>query len=66
MLNQSVAHSEVFQALRPELIALAYRMLGELARAEDIMQEAWLRWQRAEIEPDSPKRICRRSSRAYA
>jgi RNA polymerase sigma-70 factor (ECF subfamily) len=55
MTNRSAAHAEVFQALRPELIALAYRMLGDLARAEDIMQEAWLRWQRADVTAEAPK-----------
>ena len=37
-----------FEAQRPRLLRLAYRMLGSLAEAEDIVQEAWLRWQRAE------------------
>ncbi|MGI8491574.1 MAG: sigma factor [Acidimicrobiales bacterium] len=30
---------------RPRLFALAYRMLGSVAEAEDILQEAWLRYQ---------------------
>lgn len=34
----------LFEAQRPQLIALAYQMLGELQAAEDIVQEAWLRW----------------------
>jgi RNA polymerase sigma-70 factor (ECF subfamily) len=34
----------IFEEHRPALIALAYRMLGDLARAEDMVQEAWLRW----------------------
>lgn len=34
----------VFQAQRGHLLALAYQMLGELGAAEDIVQEAWLRW----------------------
>lgn len=34
----------VFQAERPRLIAIAYRMLGERAGAEDVVQEVWLRW----------------------
>ncbi|WP_420960198.1 sigma-70 family RNA polymerase sigma factor [Brucella sp. IR073] len=38
----------VFEALRPRLIRIAYRMLGSVAEAEDIVQEAWLRWQGAD------------------
>ncbi|GGA79926.1 RNA polymerase sigma factor SigJ [Brucella endophytica] len=34
----------VFEALRPRLIRIAYRMLGSVAEAEDIVQDAWLRW----------------------
>ncbi len=36
---------ESFEAHRPSLLAIAYRMLGSAAEAEDIVQEAWLRWQ---------------------
>jgi RNA polymerase sigma-70 factor (ECF subfamily) len=36
-------------------VALAYRMLGDVARAEDMVQEAWLRWQRATGDIDSPR-----------
>lgn len=39
--------TEVFQAQRASLLALAYQMLGELSAAEDIVQEAWLRWNTA-------------------
>jgi RNA polymerase sigma-70 factor (ECF subfamily) len=35
----------VFLASRPRLFGIAYRMLGSVAEAEDIVQEAWLRWQ---------------------
>ncbi|CPR13482.1 RNA polymerase sigma factor SigJ [Mycobacterium bohemicum DSM 44277] len=40
-----------FEALRPHLMAVAYRLTGTVADAEDIVQEAWLRWdnQAAEI-----------------
>ena len=41
-----------FLAQRPRLFSLAYRMLGEAGEAEDIVQEAYLRWAgaaRAEI-----------------
>ncbi|GAA0544127.1 sigma-70 family RNA polymerase sigma factor [Paractinoplanes ferrugineus] len=36
-----------FEAERPHLLALAYRMLGSRAEAEDAVQEAWLRFDRA-------------------
>ncbi|MEU8001659.1 RNA polymerase sigma-70 factor [Catellatospora sp. NPDC049111] len=37
--------ASVFASLRPRLFGIAYRMLGSAAEAEDIVQEAWLRWQ---------------------
>ncbi len=37
-----------FEALRPRMLSLAYQMLGEVGAAEDIVQEAWLRWDAAE------------------
>jgi RNA polymerase sigma-70 factor (ECF subfamily) len=39
----------LFEAERPRLLRLAYRMLGSIAEAEDVVQNAWLRWRR--IEP---------------
>ena len=33
-----------FMQLRPRLFGIAYRMLGSRADAEDVLQEAWLRW----------------------
>jgi len=38
---------EAFEAQRPRLLRLAYRMLGSVAEAEDVVQDAWLRWSRA-------------------
>lgn len=35
---------QTFDRLRPRLFALAYRMLGSRADAQDTLQEAWLRW----------------------
>ncbi|WP_448003219.1 RNA polymerase sigma-70 factor [Agromyces bauzanensis] len=35
----------VFRAVRPRLFGIAYRMLGSATEAEDIVQDAWLRWQ---------------------
>ncbi|MEU2159904.1 RNA polymerase sigma-70 factor [Streptomyces chengbuensis] len=44
-----------FLAARPQLFGIAYRVLGSAAEAEDIVQEAWLRWQNADrtdvVEP---------------
>ncbi|MFR0355578.1 RNA polymerase sigma-70 factor [Streptomyces sediminimaris] len=37
-----------FTAARPRLFGIAYRVLGSATDAEDIVQEAWLRWQRAD------------------
>jgi RNA polymerase sigma-70 factor (ECF subfamily) len=37
-----------FEALRPQLTRVAYGMLGSLAEAEDIVQEAWLRLERSD------------------
>src|SRR6267378_3960117 len=39
-----------FEALRPHLMAVAYRLTGTVADAEDIVQDAWLRWSSAEPE----------------
>jgi len=45
----------VFEAHRALLLAHAYRMLGDLGRAEDIVQDAWLRWQGRRDEVVSPR-----------
>ncbi|MFD8005904.1 RNA polymerase sigma-70 factor [Streptomyces mirabilis] len=34
-----------FMAARPQLFGIAYRVLGSVVEAEDIVQDAWLRWQ---------------------
>src|ERR1700754_1956494 len=33
-----------FEGLRPHLLSVAYRLTGTVADAEDIVQDAWLRW----------------------
>lgn len=40
----------VFESERPQLLGLAYRMLGVVADAEDVVQDAWLRWQAADSD----------------
>ena len=37
-----------FMKVRTRLFGVAYRMLGSTAEAEDIVQDAWLRWQTAD------------------
>ncbi|RSM91449.1 hypothetical protein DMH04_00070 [Kibdelosporangium aridum] len=37
-----------FQSVRPRLFGIAYQMLGRAADAEDVVQDVWLRWQRAD------------------
>ena len=39
-----MSDAAAFDALRPRLMRVAYRMLGSMADAEDVVQEAWLRW----------------------
>ncbi|MET7854542.1 RNA polymerase sigma-70 factor [Streptomyces avermitilis] len=49
--------TEVFVEHRPVLMGVAYRMLGRVADAEDVVQEAWLRWSGADrSEVREPRR----------
>jgi RNA polymerase sigma-70 factor (ECF subfamily) len=45
-----------FLRVRPRLFGIAYRMLGSTAEAEDVVQDAWLRWQTADrtVVRDAP------------
>ncbi|MGW0599903.1 RNA polymerase sigma-70 factor [Streptomyces sp. NPDC002776] len=40
--------TDLFEEHRPVLLEVAYRMLGRVADAEDVVQEAWLRWTAAD------------------
>ncbi|MBC8094778.1 MAG: RNA polymerase sigma-70 factor, partial [Akkermansiaceae bacterium] len=42
--------TEIFIAQRPRLHSLAYQLLGNSADADDMMQECFVRWQRAATE----------------
>jgi RNA polymerase sigma-70 factor, ECF subfamily len=47
---------EIFESLRPLLFSIAYRMLGSMMDAEDIVQEAYLQWERrGDVEIASPR-----------
>ena len=45
---------EAFEAQRPRLLRLAYRMLGSVAEAEDVVQDTWLRWTKTEEDIRDP------------
>jgi RNA polymerase sigma-70 factor, ECF subfamily len=46
---------ETPEELRPYLFSIAYRMLGSVAEAEDVVQDAYLRYEEADVEAESPK-----------
>jgi len=46
----------LFESLRPQAFRIAYRILGTVSEAEDVVQDAWLRWHRAQgTEIRTPK-----------
>jgi RNA polymerase sigma-70 factor (ECF subfamily) len=58
MIPAMDAEAHAFEAHRAALASIAYRMLGSASEAEDVVQEAWLRWQTTPHEEI-------RSARAY-
>ena len=48
------ADIDTFEGQRARLTRLAYRMLGSVAEAEDVVQDAWLRWTRTEEQVLDP------------
>lgn len=56
MRDTPTDRDETFQQYRPLLFSIAYRMLGSVADAEDVVQEAFVRWQQVSgTEVRSPK-----------
>ena len=47
--------TRTFDRHRPLLFSIAYRMLGSVMDAEDVVQEAYLRWRETEAEVRSPR-----------
>lgn len=52
MKNISTSALSEFQRMRPRMFGIAYRMLGSRADADDMVQEAWLRWSGGETPPN--------------
>jgi RNA polymerase sigma-70 factor, ECF subfamily len=50
-----MTRGEEFEELRSLLFAIAYRILGSVAEAEDAVQETWLRYESSSTQPTSTK-----------
>ena len=48
--------TELFEGERTRLFGLAYRMLGSVAEADDVVQDTWLRFDRAVGTDAAPRR----------
>ena len=48
MTTKGADTADAFTEARPRLVGLAYRILGSLADAEDVVSETWFRWERAD------------------
>ena len=48
--------AEIFDPLRPRLMRVAYRMLGSVSDAEDVVQEAFIRWMGVDREGSATAR----------
>jgi len=47
-----VSALDLFEEHRPTLFGIAYRMLGSAADAEDIVQDAWLKWSTVDVDAE--------------
>lgn len=48
-MTQPDAATTIFEENRSRLLRIAYRMLGSMAEAEDIVQDAWIKWRRVDL-----------------
>ena len=48
-MQQDETISQAYQAHRPDLVDLAFRMLGDIGAAEDAVQDAFSRLMRADV-----------------
>lgn len=53
-MTQTDLKTAAFESERPRLLRLAYRMLGSLSEAEDVVQDGWLRWAAVSLSVDTP------------
>ncbi len=53
-MSRALQDDATFEAERSRLVGLAYRITGSRAEADDIVQDAWLRWQR--VDPSTVER----------
>ncbi len=44
-MSVSCSDAASFQSVRPRLFGIAYRVLGSATEADDVVQDAWIRWQ---------------------
>jgi RNA polymerase sigma-70 factor, ECF subfamily len=47
-MTPAAAHVASFEAVRPRLFGIAYRTLESAADADDVVQDAWIRWHRTD------------------
>lgn len=50
-----MSRTDEFEQLRPLLFSIAYRILGSVSEAEDVLQETWLRYEASTTQPTSTK-----------